>query len=182
MTQTPQARPAIFLDRDGTIIEEVDHLSSVKDLVIFDFAGEALRLLKGHGFLVIVVTNQSGISRGYFGESDMRSIHEAIDMELEGLIDGYYFCPHRPDEGCDCRKPGVGMITDAIAEHSIDVANSWMVGDKKIDIETGFNAGATTAMVMTGYGQRELGQLDRMPDIVAGNLLEAARQICSRDK
>lgn len=182
MTATPQTRPAVFLDRDGTIVQEVDHLHRVEDIKLFEFTEEALSSLKENNFLVIVVTNQSGIARGYFDESAMHSIHKELDRRYSGLIDGFYFCPHGPDDGCDCRKPNVGMIRQAMSEFSVDLANSWMVGDKKSDIETGFAAGLSTALVLTGYGQTDLASLDRMPDIVASDLLEASRQIRSRDE
>lgn len=173
-------RPAVFLDRDGTIIKDAEYLSSVDELEVFEFAAEALRLLKEKGYLLIVLTNQSGIARGFFDEATMQTVHDALQGQLNGLIDAIYFCPHGPDDGCDCRKPGVGMIKQAASEHSIDLANSWMIGDKKSDIETGFNAGVGTALVLTGYGGSELATLERMPELVAGDLLEAARQIASR--
>ena len=173
-------RPAVFLDRDGTIIKDADYLSSVDELEVFEFAVEALRLLKEKGYLLIVLTNQSGIARGFFDEAAMRTVHDALQMQLDGLIDAIYFCPHGPDDGCDCRKPGVGMIKQAASEHSIDLAKSWIIGDKKSDIETGFNAGIATALVLTGYGESELSALDRLPELVASDLLEAARQISSR--
>lgn len=173
-------RPAVFLDRDGTIIKDAEYLSSVDELEVFEFAAEALRLLKEKGYLLIVLTNQSGIARGFFDEATMQIVHDTLQGQLNGLIDVIYFCPHGPDDGCDCRKPGVGMIKQAASEHSIDLANSWMVGDKKSDIETGFNAGVATALVLTGYGGSELAILERMPELVAGDLLEAARQIASR--
>jgi D-glycero-D-manno-heptose 1,7-bisphosphate phosphatase len=173
-------RPAVFLDRDGTIIKDADHLSSVDELEVFEFAVEALRLLKEKDYLLIVLTNQSGIARGFFDEAAMRTVHDALEEQLDGLIDAIYFCPHGPDDGCECRKPGVGMIKQAASEHSIDLANSWMIGDKKSDVETGFNAGIATALVLTGYGESELAALERLPELVAADLLEAARQISSR--
>ena len=181
MTRTLQSRPAIFLDRDGTIIVDKDYLAAVGNLEIFPFAGEALQLFRTKGFLVFVLTNQSGIGRGYFDESTMQSLHDALSARLSGLIDAFYFCPHVPNYGCDCRKPSLGMMKNARTSYLIDMANSWMIGDKKIDIETGFNAKIGTALVMTGYGESELTALDRMPDIVAQDLLDAARQICARE-
>jgi D-glycero-D-manno-heptose 1,7-bisphosphate phosphatase len=180
MTETSQMRPAVFLDRDGTIIKDADYLSEVDQLEVFEFAVEALRLLKSKGFLLIVLTNQSGIARGFFDEAQMRIVNDALQAQLGGLVDAIYFCPHGPDDGCECRKPGVGMIRQAAGEFSIDLANSWIIGDKKSDIETGFNAGIATALVLTGYGESELATVNRMPEIVAGDLLEAARQISSR--
>ena len=177
MIETNHTRPAAFIDRDGTLVEEVNYLSRVEDLRVFPFTAEALRLLREAGFLIVVVTNQSGIGRSIYSESDMKSIHDAMQEELEGAIDAFYFCPHLPDAGCRCRKPMLGMIEDAIADLNIDLNGSWMIGDKKIDVETGLNAGISSAMVMTGYGQKHLPSLDSPPSLVAADLLEAVRQI-----
>ena len=168
----------VFIDRDGTLIEEVDFLHKVEDLRFFPWTVEAVRLLKENGFLVIVITNQSGIGRKIFEESAMHQIHEKIQEELSERLDEFYFCPHLPDEGCLCRKPNLGMLETAQAHFEIDLANSWMIGDKAIDIETGFNAGIKTALVLTGYGNRALKSLERKPDLVAENLLEAVKIIC----
>lgn len=177
MTGTNHKRPAAFIDRDGTLVEEVNYLSRVEDLRVFPFTAEALRLLRQAGFLIVVVTNQSGIGRHIYGETDMESIHDAMQEQLEGAIDAFYYCPHLPDAGCRCRKPGLGMIEDAIADLNIDLKGSWMIGDKKIDVETGLNAEISSAMVMTGYGEKHVHSLDSPPDIVAPDLLEAVRRI-----
>lgn len=170
-------KPAAFIDRDGTLIEEVNFLSNVEDLRIFPYTGEALRLLKDAGFLVIVVTNQSGIGRGIYDEAAMHEIHRAMEAELSGLIDAFYFCPHLPCDACSCRKPGLGMIENAQRDFEIDIAGSWMIGDKRIDVETGKNAGTNTAMVMTGYGRTHAKQLDGLtPDVLADDLLAAVRE------
>lgn len=169
----PIKQKAVFLDRDGTLIEEVDFLSRVEDLRLFPFTREALSRLRDAGYLLFVVTNQSGIGRGYFSESAVHSIHEKIQTEMAGAIEGFHFCPHLPAAGCRCRKPDTGMIEAAAREISIDIAESWMIGDKKIDIETGFNAGLRTALVKTGYGARHFSELTRMPDVAAENLGEA---------
>ena len=118
---------------------------------------------------------------GMFGESAMHLIHDEIQKTLAGKIDAFYFCPHLPDAGCVCRKPNLGMIENAIENFEIDFENSWMIGDKAIDIETGTNAGMKTALVLTGYGQKEAENLQRKPDIIAENLLEAARSILDFD-
>ena len=174
-------KPAIFIDRDGTLVEEVDFLSRPEDMRVFGFSGEALQIFKDQGYKVIVITNQSGVGRGYFNAEDVRSVHDALAAELPAMIDAFYFCPHHPDEGCSCRKPSSGMIEQAVKDHGIDVVNSWIVGDKKLDIETGFNIGMATALVLTGYGADHVKELGRMPDVVADNILEAAKQIVSRD-
>jgi D-glycero-D-manno-heptose 1,7-bisphosphate phosphatase len=170
-------RKAVFIDRDGTLIEEVNFLSKPEDLRIFPFTAEAVRRLKENGYLVIVITNQSGIGRNLFDEASMHAIHDIIQDDLGGLIDGVYFCPHLPDEGCACRKPGTGMIEQADQDLGIDMDASWMVGDKELDIQTGVKAGTRTALVLTGYGCGHLEQLTRQPDIVAEDLLAAVEMI-----
>lgn len=174
-----QTRPAAFIDRDGTLIEEVNFLSRVEELRLFPYTATALQLLKDRGFFIVVLTNQSGIGRGIYSESDMHAIHEAMQAELGGAIDAFYFCPHLPDAGCECRKPGLGMIRDAQSTFSIDLAASWMIGDKKLDVETGRNAGIGSALVLTGYGREHQAQLAPPADVVGENLLEAVKQIVS---
>ncbi|CAN5870159.1 D-glycero-beta-D-manno-heptose 1,7-bisphosphate 7-phosphatase [soil metagenome] len=172
---------AIFLDRDGTLIEEVNFLHRIEDLRFFSYTEKAVELLKENNFLVIVVTNQSGIGREIFGEAAMHEIHENIQQKLDGKIDAFYFCPHLPTDNCICRKPNLGMLENAGENFEIDFENSWMIGDKTIDVETGFNAGIKTALVLTGYGQKANGDLHRKPDITAENLLEAVGLILDFD-
>ncbi len=173
MSSENHKKPAVFIDRDGTLIEEVNFLSRVENLDIFPFTPKAIGLLKERGFLIIVVTNQSGIGRNIYDEAAMHSIHDRIQKDLGDSIDAFYFCPHLPCDGCECRKPELGMIEAAQRDFDIDMANSWMIGDKKIDVETGFNAGIRTAMVRTGYGGEHVKELDRLPDIIAVDLLNA---------
>ena len=175
-------RKAIFLDRDGTLIEEVNFLSRLEDLRFFDYTNEAIRLLKESGFLIIVVTNQSGIGREIFAESAMHAIHAQIQVELTGKLDAFYFCPHLPTDNCACRKPNLGMIEAACANFDINLENSWMIGDKAIDVETGFNAGIKTALVLTGYGKKTVETLERKPDLIAENLLEAVKSITNYER
>jgi D-glycero-D-manno-heptose 1,7-bisphosphate phosphatase len=170
-------RPAIFLDRDGTLIEEVNYLSRVEDLRLFPFSADAVKLLKNAGFLIIVVTNQSGIGRGIYTEADMHAIHDAIQTELNGAIDAFYFCPHLPCDGCECRKPKLGMIEAAIRDFGIDRENSWMIGDKKIDVETGQSAGMRTALVLIGYGTQQRGLLEQLPEVMEDDLGAAVAEI-----
>jgi D-glycero-D-manno-heptose 1,7-bisphosphate phosphatase len=179
LKKNTQKRRAVFLDRDGTLIEEVNYLSRVEDLRLFPFTAEAVKLLKDSGFLVIVVTNQSGIGRGVFDEDSMHAIHEKIQSELSGMIDAFYFCPHLPCDGCNCRKPNIGMIESAMADFEIDPESSWMVGDKKIDVETGKLAGVKTALVLTGYGRQHHALLEHSPNIVSDDLGIAAVKIVS---
>ena len=174
---TLMKQPAVFIDRDGTLIEEVNFLSRVDDLSIFPFTANAVNSLKDSGFLVIIVTNQSGIGRGVYTETDMHAIHDAIQVELAGAIDAFYFCPHLPDAGCSCRKPGLGMIESAVKDFESDLSRSWIVGDKNIDVETGQAGGFSTALVLTGYGEEHQSTIERPPEIVAANLGEAVDRI-----
>lgn len=172
-------QPAIFLDRDGTLIEEVNYLHRVGDLRLFSFTADAIRQLKEAGFRIIVVTNQSGIGRGIYSEDEMHAVHAAIQRRLNDAIDAFYFCPHLPCDGCECRKPGQGMIAAAKRTFEIDIENSWMIGDKAIDVETGVNAGMRTAFVLTGYGEQHLSVLKSQPTIIAADLGKAANEILS---
>jgi D-glycero-D-manno-heptose 1,7-bisphosphate phosphatase len=170
---------AVFIDRDGTLIEEVNFLHRVEELQFFSFTDEAIRLLKENGFLVVMVTNQSGIGRGIYTEDEMHAIHARIQTDLTEKLDAIYFCPHLPNDGCLCRKPGLGMIEAALADLPIDMENSWMIGDKNLDVELGLNAGIKPIMVMTGYGKKHFPKLKRPPFAVAENLLEAVKIIVS---
>ena len=171
---------AVFLDRDGTVCEEVNYLARAEDLKLFPFAAAAIALLGQNDFSVALITNQSGIARGFFSENDLQMIHQKLEAELadeDAKLDGIYYCPHIPADNCDCRKPKIDLINRAAEELKIDLEGSWMIGDKIIDVETGFNAHLKTALVLTGYGKKELSKLTRKPDLIAENLLEAARII-----
>jgi D-glycero-D-manno-heptose 1,7-bisphosphate phosphatase len=169
--------PAIFLDRDGTIVEEVNYLHRPEQMRLFAHTATALRSLRDAGYLLVVVTNQSGIGRGIYTENDMRRVHKAIQHELGDMIDGFYHCPHLPCDGCDCRKPGLKMIRDAERDLNIDLKRSWIVGDKKIDVETGKAAEMRTALVLTGYGRSHKDALKEHPDVIADHLGDAAKEI-----
>ena len=176
MENKTDKRPAAFLDRDGTLVEEVNFLSKVDDLAVFSYSLEAIRRLKEAGYLIIVVTNQSGIGRGIFEEESMHELHREINRRLENMIDAFYFCPHLPCDGCECRKPSIGMIDSAMKDFEIDLQKSWMIGDKSIDIETGVNGGVKTGLVLTGYGAVHRTQLRDQPDVIAENLLLAVEE------
>ena len=167
----------IFLDRDGTLNVDVGYLARVEDLEIFPSTRRALELLKGKGYKLAVVTNQSGIGRRFYDERTLGLIHDELQTQVGGLIDGFYFCPHLPDDGCECRKPKLKMIFDADREIGVDLANSWMIGDKLIDMELGFAANLRTAMVRTGYGASDMRSIEREPDIIAENILDVAERI-----
>lgn len=156
---------AVFLDRDGTINEEKDYLHRIEDFVFIPGAVEALRRLHHAGFFLVVVTNQSGVARGYFDLSAVERLHRHLEEELAragARIDAFYLCPHHPEEGvgdyridCDCRKGRPGMLLQAARDHDIDLSSSFMIGDKLSDIEAGKAAGCRSLLVLTGYGNVE---------------------------
>lgn len=168
---------AVFIDRDGTLIEEVNFLHRVEELRFFSFTDEAIKTLKENGFKVVLVTNQSGIGRGIYTVEEMHAVHEKIQEDLTEKLDAIYFCPHLPNAGCACRKPNLGMIESACADLPIELEGSWMIGDKKLDVELAYNAGITPILVKTGYGETHLPELQRKPEFVAENLLEAVKII-----
>lgn len=156
-------RPAVFLDRDGTMLEEAGYLDRLERLVFFPYAIDAVRLLNRGGFAVCVITNQSGVGRGMYEEAFVAQAHEVIDAAVRAggaRIDGYYYCPHHPlaevaqyRMDCDCRKPRPGMLRTAAAALGLDLARSFTVGDKWTDVEVGLAAGARGVLVRTGYGR-----------------------------
>lgn len=184
-------RPAVFLDRDGTINVEKDYLHRIEDFEFVPGAPEAIKALKDAGYLVIVVTNQSGVARGYYGLADVKHLHEHLSKSLAALktgIDAYYICPHHPISGvgvfkqdCSCRKPRPGMLLDAAAEFNLDLSRSWMVGDKVSDVEAGFQAGVRPLLVLTGHGQAEQGELRESKVECFANLAEATQFILRTD-
>ncbi len=163
LTSRNTARKAVFLDRDGTINVEKDYLHKIEDFEFIPGAPETIKRLKDAGFLVIVVSNQSGIGRGYFDSQAVETLHEHIQAKLAEYgtsIDAFYYCPHHPQEGigayrvaCDCRKGEPGMLLQAAREHDIDLQKSFMIGDKPADIEAGQRAGCQSMLVLTGYGE-----------------------------
>jgi len=150
-------RRAVFLDRDGTINEEVSYLDDPDRLRLIPGAADAIRLLNEAGILAIVVSNQAGIGRGYFSAATVEAIHGRLAEQLAAQgarLDGVYYCPHHPSEGCDCRKPKAGMLVRAAREHGIDVRRAFVVGDKASDLEAGQRVGCRTVLVLTGYGEQ----------------------------
>ncbi|OGP24635.1 MAG: hypothetical protein A2X93_09415 [Deltaproteobacteria bacterium GWC2_56_8] len=167
---------AVFLDRDGTINEDTGYLHEPEELVIINGAAEAIRRLNAASVMVVVVSNQSGVGRGFFTDSDVEAVNKRlIDViKADGAkVDAIYYCNHHPDEDCECRKPSPGMIMKASAEHGIDLNFSYVVGDKGSDIELAFNAGAKGVLVLTGKGKGELQKLKRPAGFVAEDLTGA---------
>ena len=149
---TNELSAAVFIDRDGTIIEDADYCSHPEQVKVFPGVPEALRRLKSKGFKLIVITNQSGIGRGFFTVGQYRAVESEVSRQLgHGLIDATYFCPDVPGQHSTDRKPSPGMVLQAQREHQIDLARSFFVGDKEIDVECGRNAGVRTIRVQTGF-------------------------------
>lgn len=182
---------AVFLDRDGTVCDEVGYVNHLDRVRLYPWTAEAIRKLNQAGLPVIVVTNQSGVGRGYFSEELVHQVHQKIALELaprEAHLDAVYYCPHHPNaplesyrQNCRCRKPSTGMIEEAARRFHIDVPSSYVVGDSYRDMQLGFNAGARTVLVMTGYGRGEYehqrSRWQRSPNLIAENLLEAVEKI-----
>jgi D-glycero-D-manno-heptose 1,7-bisphosphate phosphatase len=184
-------RRAVFIDRDGTLSEEVGYVNHPSRFLLFPYAAPAIKLLNENEWLAIVVTNQAGVARGYFSEEMVERVHQSLNQNLErdgAKVDAIYYCAHHPSVGespyrldCDCRKPKPGLIRRAVAELDIDLQQSWMVGDRYGDVELARNAGVKSAFVLSGYGRGEWehqrDSWEYEPDIVAENLLEAVEII-----
>lgn len=187
---------AVFIDRDGTLSEEVGYINHPERFRLFPYAGEAIRRLNENGWLAIVTTNQAGVARGYFSEEMIQTVHKGMEDQLAiagARLDAIYYCAHHPSVGeppyrvdCDCRKPKPGLITRAANDFRVDLKKSWMVGDRYSDIELARNAGVNSAFVLSGYGRGEWEhQRDtwkEQPDMVAENLLEVVLNIIEEQK
>jgi D-glycero-D-manno-heptose 1,7-bisphosphate phosphatase len=188
-------RAAVFLDRDGTLIEERRYLDRLNLLALYPWTADALRLLNRAGLATVVVTNQSAIGRGIVDEAFLAQVHRALDARLasgNARIDRYYFCPHHPEatleayrHACRCRKPGPGMIEQACREMGIDPRRSVMIGDRWLDVATGQAAGTRTVLVRTGHGAHEEAHAPEgaRADAILNNLMEAVGwmlRTCSR--
>jgi D-glycero-D-manno-heptose 1,7-bisphosphate phosphatase len=147
-------QPALFIDRDGTLMVEVDHCCDPKDVKAYPGAAEELARARSRGWAVIIITNQSGIGRGYFTVEQFESVQTELFRQLNGEVDASYMAPDHPDTPSPRRKPAPGMILEAAADHGIDLKRSFMIGDKDLDIECGRNAGVRTILVETGYGKK----------------------------
>jgi D-glycero-D-manno-heptose 1,7-bisphosphate phosphatase len=185
---------AVFLDRDGTINSEVGYLSGKDQIQILDGVPEALNLFKESGFLNIIITNQSGIARGYYTEKELEEIHlEFMNILRKNgklLIDGIYYSPYHPEGTVEkftrisnCRKPGTGMIEAAVKNHNIDLRKSFLIGDSLADMQCAENAGIRKILVLTGYGKKTAEECKKtgiIPDFTAENIGDAAEYILSK--
>jgi D-glycero-D-manno-heptose 1,7-bisphosphate phosphatase len=181
MTQV--LRRAVLLDRDGTINVETHYLSRPEQLELLPGAADGLRMMRDLGLALIVVTNQSGIGRGYFTEDDLRDVHARFKDILAGegvTLDGIYHCPHGADERCVCRKPGRGLVDQALADIAFDPARSFMIGDKRADLDLGRAVGAESVLVRTGYGSGVESEGGHGAAFIADSLTQAAAFIGGR--
>lgn len=188
-------RPAVFMDRDGTLIEDIHLLTDVDALRLYSFTPSAIKKLNASEFLSILITNQPVVARGLCDMETVGKVHDKIETLLgmgKAYLDGIYFCPHHPDKGydgenkdykvnCDCRKPKTGMIERAVKEYNIDVTSSWLIGDSTVDIQTGINAGMQTILVKTGKGGKD-GKYIVSSDFISENLREAVDFILTNRK
>ncbi len=173
----PDTRRAVFFDRDGTLMREDDYCGHPSRVHAIPGAGAALAELHASGWLNVLITNQSGIGRGYFTFADYEAVNAELFRQLGQTLPAYC-CADHPDTPTPRRKPGAGMIEEAVRDHGIDPAKSWMIGDKDIDIACGRAAGCRTILVLTGYGEKHRGC---GADFIAANVAEAARRILTRD-
>ncbi|MFX0001977.1 MAG: D-glycero-alpha-D-manno-heptose-1,7-bisphosphate 7-phosphatase [Candidatus Hodarchaeota archaeon] len=173
---------AIILDRDGTLIEDKNYAYKVKDFELLEGVIEGLKLLQ-KDFLFFIVTNQSGIGRGYYTIQDFQKFNDhliSILKKQEIQILKTYFCPHLREVNCDCRKPKTKFIEDIIRDFNIDIKRSWMIGDHPSDIQFGINGGCRTIFLTTGHGDKHLDELESLgikPTLICNNFLEAAKEI-----
>jgi len=189
-------RPAVFIDRDGTINEQRGYINHTSRFVLLPSVGEAISLLNKNNHIVVVTSNQSGVARGYFPIQLVKEIHKLMEQKLakdNAHVDGIYFCPHHPDgvvpeysRECSCRKPDVGLIKQAEVELDIDMETSYVIGDCLVDIEFAHNANLPGILVLTGYGKGELKysmpHKSITPAYVAEDLLNAVKWILKQEK
>jgi D-glycero-D-manno-heptose 1,7-bisphosphate phosphatase len=184
---------AVFLDRDGTLCEEVGYLESIDQMKLIPRSGEAVRLLNQRGYKVVVITNQAGVARGFLSESRLAEIHAEMNRQLQeegAYVNGIYYCPHHPTEGfppylqeCGCRKPNTGLLHRAAEDLALELPFCYMIGDHFSDVECGQRVGAETVLLLTGHGREALAKRaswPREPSHIAENLYEAVQWIICR--
>ncbi len=173
-------KTAVFLDRDGTINEDSGYVSSPSEVVLIKGAVEAIRSLNSIGVPVIVITNQSGVGRGYFTEDGLKAVNDRLIQLLNqgnARIAGLFCCVHHPDDDCACRKPKTGLIARAASALGVDPRLSYVIGDKASDVGLARNAGAKAVLVLTGHGGRDAATLADAPDFVAEDILSATKWV-----
>jgi histidinol-phosphate phosphatase family protein len=179
-------RPAAFVDRDGTLVVERGYLSHAEDLELLPHVARGLAILQRAGYAIVVLSNQSGVGRGFF---PLARVYEAMaklrrDLRAQGVdLDAVYFCPHRPEAGCACRKPGTALLRDAARNLNLALKRSVMIGDKLLDVETGHGAGGLGILLRTGYGadeEQRATSVGRPPDAIVNDLASAAEWLVAR--
>lgn len=183
---------AVFLDKDGTLIPDIPYNVNADKILLNDEVIEGLQLLQSHGYLLIVVSNQSGIAHGFFSSEQFDSLKNTLCrmfMKLGIYIDGFYYCPHHPEgkidqfsKECDCRKPKPGLILQAAEDKNIDLSMSWMIGDILNDVESGNWAGCKSILINNGNETQWVPGENRMPEFFAKDLAEAANYILASHK
>jgi D-glycero-D-manno-heptose 1,7-bisphosphate phosphatase len=183
----PTRRRAVFVDRDGTLNPDLHYLSDPERVEVFRGVAEGVRLLRSHGYLVVCVTNQSGVERGFYNEADVRAIHERLNsiLDREGAqIDRFYYCPHAPETRCPCRKPGVELFERARNDLGVEFASSAIIGDRSLDVEAGEKLGLLTVLVPApGHAvetAEEIRTRGSRPDLIAPSFRAAALHILNR--
>jgi D-glycero-D-manno-heptose 1,7-bisphosphate phosphatase len=187
-------KPAVFLDRDGTILDELGYVTPSSTIVIYPWAGDAIRLLKRAGYAVVMITNQGGIGLGLYDHDFVKATHDSLTRHFaEGgaEIDAWYYCPHHPEAVveeyrvvCNCRKPAPGMLHDAARDLNLDLARSWVVGDQWRDVQLAHVAGCRSVLVRTGHGAKQEAEWpadDAPPTVTSDNLIAAVSVILERD-
>ena len=189
-------RPCVFLDRDGTVNEEVGYLHEPEKISLIPGAAQAIKKLNILGCLVVCISNQAGVARGYYSIDAVHEVHQKLEELLEeggAHLDRIYFCPHHPTEGqypyrinCECRKPGSGMLLKAAVELNIDLKRSYLIGDRLSDIQAAKNAGLKAILVLTGYGYKDLENIINhqhiQPDSICQDIGAAVDWILKQDK
>lgn len=172
----------VFIDRDGTINVNVEYLDNPDEFRMYPTVAQGIKLLNKHGFTVIIITNQSGIARGYFSEKTLQEIHQKMNHELskEGaIIDAIYYCPHHPNDNCDCRKPKTGLFTKAIKDFNIDIKHSYLIGDRMLDVCAGHTIGCKTILVPEDKKKvkLEMNETDIKPDYICDEFYSGVQWI-----
>jgi len=180
---------AVFLDRDGTIVEDIGYLNSPEQIKFIPGSIEAIKMLNEAGYKVIVITNQAGVARGLVTEDMLQTIDKVMHKNIlngGGHLDALYYCPHHPEHGvypyrqvCECRKPHTGLIKRAMRDQNLDLSKSFMIGDKASDVEAGKRAGTKTVLVLSGRGKESKKDLKEKPDHIANDLLDAVKWVLS---
>jgi D-glycero-D-manno-heptose 1,7-bisphosphate phosphatase len=175
---------AVFLDRDGTIMLDANYVGTVDKVVLIPNAAQALKRLQDAGYRLFIITNQSGVGRGYFTREAVESIHAHLDEQFgqAGVrFDRYYVCPHHPEDNCDCRKPKPKFLLDAAREYGLDLSRCFMIGDRESDIQAGVNAGVASILVLTGAGRETLMKPAAKPAHVAEDIADAVAWVLRQD-